>query len=137
HQHFVPLVVCSRNQEYVAQQLRLSLHNAAIVRPLAEQQIDEYFMVAGKILGGLRSLVRSNTQLYELITTPLILQLFTLTYQGISMQDLQKSGDLEKQRRIFDQYIQQRLEQQGDDPPFSVERTKCWLSWLAGQMRQR
>jgi predicted NACHT family NTPase len=40
--HFVPLVVCSRSQEYLAQEARLVLPSAVEIQPLDEQQVTEY-----------------------------------------------------------------------------------------------
>jgi len=40
----LPLVVCSRSTDYLAQTARVELGSAVAVQPLTEQQVDDYIM---------------------------------------------------------------------------------------------
>ena len=71
--HFVPLVVCSRSREYLTQVQRLTLPYAVEVQPLTSEQVDDYLKGVGKPLAAVRAALRSNTDLHDLVTTPLML----------------------------------------------------------------
>jgi hypothetical protein len=66
-------VVCSRAADYDRQQSRLRLQNAVVIQPLEAAQVDAYFKAAGKSLSGVRSILRKNAELRELVSTPLML----------------------------------------------------------------
>jgi hypothetical protein len=88
--HLTPLVVCSRTKEYKAatERHRLALQEAVVVQPLTYEDVDTYLIQAGKPLTALRSALKKNAALHDLATTPLMLNILTLTYQGTSVRDL-------------------------------------------------
>src|SRR5579859_552514 len=132
--HLVPLIVCSRRQEYMTGQHRLLLHTAVVIQPLEEEQVDDYFQAAGASLSGIRSALRENAALRELVRTPLMLHVVTLAYQEILGQDLPKIGTREEQQhQIFEHYVQRRVRDQ--EASSSIPQTLDRLSWLAQQMR--
>jgi len=137
--HLVPLVVCSRTDEYYTAALhsQLALQNAVVVQPLDAEQVDAYFKEGGKALAGIRSLLRKDAGLRELVSTPLMLHVVTLAYHGVSVQALPKQGTVEEQRRhIFEHYVQRRLEEpQAEVAHMFSQNTRHWLGWLARQMR--
>ena len=47
----VPLVVCCRREEYLAESTRVALQQAVVVQPLAPEQIDAYLSSTGGQLG--------------------------------------------------------------------------------------
>ena len=135
-QHLVPLIVCSRTHEYYKQQPHLVLQNAVVIQPLSEDEVDAYLKDAGKPLAGIRSVLRKNAELRELVRTPLFLHIVTLAYRGISVQALPKKGTMkEQQRQIFDQYVWRMLECQEETSLFPLQHTIHCLHWLAQQMR--
>jgi hypothetical protein len=133
-QHLVPLVICCRTNEYDTQRGRLELQNAVIIQPLGEDQVDAYFEATGKSLTGLRSLLRNNAELRELVRTPLMLHVLILAYRDVPVQALPKRGTIqEQQQQILQQYVQRMLAL----PPVHVTSKSMvrWLSWIAQQMR--
>ncbi len=61
----VPLVVCCRITEYLAQKRRLLLDNAVIIQPLTPQQINTYLEQGGKQLKALHILFADDPDLQE------------------------------------------------------------------------
>lgn len=133
-QHLVPLVVCCRTGDYHAQQDRLVLQNAVVIQPLEEDRVDAYFKAAGKPQAGIRSVLRKNAELRELVRTPLMLHVLTRAYQGISVQALPKKGTIQQQQQqIFHHYVKRML----DLPHAHISSQSMihWLTFLARQMR--
>ena len=50
----LPLVVCSRSADYLAQAARIQLGSAVAVQPLTQQQVDDYLARGGEPLWALR-----------------------------------------------------------------------------------
>src|SRR5207245_2675389 len=88
----VPLVVCSRSVDYFTQTTRLLLHSAVLVQPLTMQQIEDYLSRAGGQLASVRAVLQVDSALRELATTPLMLSVLTLAYQGRSAEELPVAG---------------------------------------------
>ncbi len=133
-QHLLPLVVCCRTAEYDRQHSRLTLQDAVVIQPLEAAQVDAYFKAAGKPLAGIRSALRKNAQLRELVSTPLMLHVVTLAYRDGAVQALPKKGTMEEQQQqIFEQYVQRMLAPRHRH--FACQSMLHWLCWLARQMR--
>ncbi len=130
-----PLVVCSRSREYetAATQERLTLQTAAVVQPLTREQVKGYLALAGKALAGLRSALKSNPTLIDLASTPLMLQVLILTYQGTSVRDL-PSKEASLRHHIWADYVQRMIDRKGDTSRYPSDQTVTWLGWLARQM---
>jgi energy-coupling factor transporter ATP-binding protein EcfA2 len=94
--HLHPLVVASRSAEYeaAATNRRLSLNRAVAVQPLSPRQVDAYLERCGEKVSALRTLLQKHVDLQEIATTPLMLSIFILTYQGQTIQDLPITGSL-------------------------------------------
>jgi len=84
----VPTVVCSRSADYLAQTTRVQLHTAVEVQPLTLEQIDAYLASTDESLAVLRTAVHEDPIMQELTTTPLMLSVLVLAYQGKSVEDL-------------------------------------------------
>ncbi len=136
--HFIPLVICSRSEEYLTQAGRLQLPMAVEVQSLTYQQVDTYLAAAGKTMAVLRTVLKLNPILQQLVTTPLMLTVVMLTYQGATVKDLPRRGSAEEQQRqVFAQYVNHILTQSARKEEYPARETRQWLSWLAKQMLQR
>ena len=137
HDHMIPLVVCSRRAEYEAasEHHRLALQGAVVVQPLSQEDVEAYLIRAGKPLAALRSTLKKNTALHDLVTMPLMLNILTLTYQGTSVRSLSTKGPLLLQE-IWNDYVERMVTRKGNDQRYPLERTRAWLSYLARQMRE-
>jgi Cdc6-like AAA superfamily ATPase len=138
HEHgSVPTVVCSRTADYFAQANRLQLQRAVIVQPLTDQQVDAYLMSGGEPLVGVHMALLEDAVLRELATTPLVLNILALAYQGYSDRDRASilTGSFETRRQqIFKIYIQRMLERREAHIHYTPQQAIQWLRWLAVQL---
>jgi hypothetical protein len=138
HEHLIPLVVCSRTTEYEAAISchRLALQGAVVVQPLTREDVDAYLVRAGESLTALRNALKENTHLQMLSTTPLMLNILTLTYQGRSVRGLSSNKETLLLKQVWDDYVQRMVTRKGNSKRYPPERTRAWLSYLAQQMRK-
>lgn len=131
----VPLVVCSRRSDYLAQAARVLLDCAVVVQPLTAEQIDDYISSGGEQLSALRTALRDDPVLQELTTTPLMLSVLAVAYAGKALEGLHPSGSLEERRQqLFATYTERMLQRRGTRKRYTPEQTITWLSWLASQL---
>ncbi|HZR40605.1 MAG TPA: NACHT domain-containing protein, partial [Ktedonobacteraceae bacterium] len=133
----LPLVVCSRIADYLAQTARIQLGCAVAIQPLTMQQIDTYLTYGGKPLQALRAALRQDAQLLDLARTPLMLNVMALAYHGQSLSGSILTGSpTARQRYIFTTYVQRMLERRGASTDYTREQTLHWLGNLARQMKK-
>jgi serine/threonine protein kinase len=142
--HMAALVVCSRTTEYAAatgEHSRLALQGAVVVQPLTHSDVDAYLERADEgrgqappLLAGLRSALKRNSALYDLVTTPLMLNILIMTYQGTSVRDL-PNKEAALLQRVWDDYAARMVMRKGNSKRYPLSKTQAWLSWLARQMR--
>lgn len=133
--HFIPLVVCSRSHQYLEQMQRLTLPYAVEIQALTPEQVDGYLKYVGKPLAAVRTALRSNAVLRELVTTPLMLSIVMLTYRGKTAKDLPQLGTAEEQQRqVFEHYVDRMLNQPARKWSYTSQQTRNCLIWLAQQM---
>lgn len=130
HNHLHPLVVCSRSAEYVAAPEQLNLQSAVVVLPLNKAQVETTLTQGGEALAALRAIYERNTALQELATTPLMLNLLILTYQGLQLRQLPTKEDV-LQQQLLANYVQRMIESKGR---YLSQQTYSWLHWLAREM---
>jgi eukaryotic-like serine/threonine-protein kinase len=134
----VSLVVCSRSDEYLELSTRMLLQSAVAVQPLTKGQIDDYLSSAGEQLAAVRVALRNDPILQELATTPLMLTVLTLAYQGKSVEDLLTDNSAEtRQRQVFTTYVERMLSRRSITRRVSREHLLQWLSFVAARMRQQ
>ncbi|MFL5625105.1 MAG: protein kinase domain-containing protein [Ktedonobacteraceae bacterium] len=133
----LPLVVCSRSADYLAQTARVRLGSAVMVQPLTQQQVDDYLASGDEPLWALRVALHRDTALRELTSTPLMLSILTLTYHGLPVEELLRGASVtDRQRQIFEHYVERMLRQRGSAMRYTPEQTTHWLAWLARQMKR-
>jgi hypothetical protein len=136
-EHFVPLIVCSRTHEYLAQEARLALPVTVVVQPLQEEQVRDYLKRVGKPLAAARAALKANPTLQHIITTPLMLNVMILAYRDKAVKDLPEIGTAEQQQQqIFDRYVERMLARPVTKGAFTSQQTRYWLIWLAHMMKQ-
>jgi len=132
-----PLVVCCRSQEYMALSTRITLPQAVSIQPLMDEQIEHYLQSAGKQLEAVQAAIHKDPILREFATTPLMLSILVLTYQGKSIEDLVIGTSLEDQRRrVLTAYVQRMLQRRSIETRYTRDQTTRWLAWLAWQLVQ-
>ena len=109
-----------------------------MVQPLTEQQVDDYLASGGEPLWALRVALHQDAGLRELISTPLMLSILTLTYHGLPIEELLRGASLtERHRHLFERYVERMLRHRESEMRYTPEQTAHWLSWLARQMKQQ
>jgi transcriptional regulator with XRE-family HTH domain len=129
----IRVVVASRQAEYFSQATRVELQLAVVIQPLTAKQIHTYITSAGQQLDGIAKALQEDTELREMVKTPLMLAVIALAYQGKS--DIMLTGSIEERRgQIFNQYVQTMLARRRsvNYPPKKIVH---WLSWLANQLK--
>jgi hypothetical protein len=134
-----PLVVCCRSEEYRVLSLRLPLQRAVHILPLTEKQIDEYLSNTQDQLEGLRQALGEDPELSKLARQPLMLNIFTLAYQGVAATELPMKSTYEQTlRTVFGKYMVKRmLLRRGQLHPWKQERFLHWLYFLAKQLHHQ
>lgn len=138
HEHLHPLVVASRKAEYeaAATHARLTLHSAVVVQPITVEQVDTYLAQQSEAVSALRIALQEHLILQEVVTTPLMLSILILTYQGKAMNDLPiMDSSSEQQRQIFARYVVCMIERKKKLLYSSPQALVSRLRWLALQMR--
>jgi DNA polymerase III delta prime subunit len=135
--HMAAIVVCSRTTEYetAASRHRLILQRAVVVQTLTHEDVDTSLVQAGKPLAALHNALKKNAALRELATTPLILNILILTYQGTSVRSLSSKQSLLLQQ-VWNDYIRRMVARKGNSKRYPLRQTQVWLSWLARKMRE-
>ncbi len=137
----LPLVICSRSADYLAQSARIRLGSAVAVQPLSQQQVDDYLASGGEPLWALRVALHQDSALRELTETPLMLSILTLTYHDMPIEELLRGGIAPTRQQVFEYYVERMLRQRGAVMRYTHEQTTHYLEhlqpdWL-GERRRR
>jgi eukaryotic-like serine/threonine-protein kinase len=128
----VPLAVCSRVVDYQALPVQVELSEAVVIQPLSRAQVDAFLKQAGTALAGLRTALRNDETLRELLETPLMLSIVALAYRGQSVAEVRATGSLEQRRaHVFENYTRRMFERRTAVTGYTREQTIRWLAWLA------
>jgi DNA polymerase III delta prime subunit len=134
----IPLVVCCRVNEYTSQTNRLVLFRAVAIQPLTTEQIDEYLTRIGEQVMSLHVAIQQDPVLQELATTPLMLTILIIAYQGSPLEEIEGGVSTEtRQQQIFATYTQRMLKRRSANSRYGPQQTTHWLSYLARQMKQQ
>lgn len=138
HRQYGPeIVVCSRLIDYEALANRLNFQTAIYLRSLTAEQVSHSLANAGPDLAGLQLLLRQDETLRELAKSPLMLNLMTLAYRGVSSQNLPKTEFVEECRQhLFNTYIERMFKRRAGPQLYSQAQVMHWLTWLAQRMAQ-
>jgi len=132
------LVVCSRIADYAALKSKLRLQSAVVIQPLTPTQIHAALDRAGPALAGVKAAVEQDSELMELLETPLMLSIVALAYRDYSVEEIRRITGLENQRRyLFEAYTVAMLTRRSNHRRYRHEQTLHWLTWLAQQMREQ
>jgi NACHT domain len=134
-EHLVPLVVCSRDREYLAQKAHVALPTAVVVQPLGKEQVAEYLKQLGSPAAGLYQMLRDDRGLQGLTTTPLMLHVAIQAYHDEAAENLPGLGSWkERRQQIFNRYTDRMMSERNANWRFTPQQIQNWLVWLARQM---
>ncbi len=136
HHGLLPMVVCRRSTDYEAVERKLLLQSAVVIQPLSAQRVETYLQQGGQKLAALRQALQTDPTLWELLDTPLMLQVMILISLDRTNVALPILSTIEERRRyLFDQYVEQMFKRRSRTNRFPDHRqTVHWLTWLAQQM---
>src|SRR5262249_36123779 len=116
---------------------RVRLPHAVNILPLTASQINTYLEQAGEHVKGLRQALDEDTELYELIHQPLMLNIFTLAYQGAIEAEVPTDETHEEAQHIlFTRFVERMLKRREQSKRWKPEQVLFWLRFLAKQMQQ-
>ncbi|NEP02666.1 MAG: NACHT domain-containing protein [Symploca sp. SIO2E9] len=130
------MVVCSRIKDYTALKSRLHLQAAIYVQPLKREQIQQYLTSLGDSVAAVSTALQTDTQLQELASSPLMLNIMAIVYQGMSVEDLPNMNLEQRRQHIFNAYIDRMFRRRGADARYPKPKAMNWLIWLAQRMVQ-
>ncbi|NEP35609.1 NACHT domain-containing protein [Moorena sp. SIO3B2] len=138
HQKYgAELVVCSRIKDYKALPNRLNFQKAVYIRLLILDQVCHYLNRVGDDLTGLRTLIEEDIVLQQLAQSPLMLNMMTLAYQGVAVEDLPRTDVIkERRKQLFYAYIEKMFKRRKTNQKYEDAQVKHWLIWLAQRMVQ-
>lgn len=129
------LIICCRIKDYQALAEQLRLRSAICVQPLTSDQINQYFEQSGEQLESLKEVLLQDEELQGLATSPLMLSIMSLAYQGSKREDIIKGVTPEDYRqRLFGKYIDRMFKRRGTTQQYSRQKAQHWLIWLAQYM---
>ena len=133
------IAVCSRVQDYVELQHRLSLDGAIEIQSLTSNQVDEYFKQLGEGTAGIRQVLEKDIALREMAQTPLLLSIMTLALRDTRSKEFLFSRKLDTTREyLFETYIARMFErpERSRNERFRKLDVLRWLSRLAHWITQ-
>ncbi len=136
----LPIVVCSRTNEYEELQNRLALEHAVCVEPLTPVQIGNYLRAGGTELQGLAEALTRVSVLRNLLTTPLVLSVAALAFAGRSSQSLDFRDPQQAETQLWTAYVQLMVSRQPPSNRKTVQNATAllhYLIWLAQTMQTR
>ncbi len=71
-----------------------------------------------------------------MITTPLLLHILMLAYQGNAQATLHTGSLEERRKELFTAYVERMLHRGRVNSRYTESDVQWWLSWLARQLRQ-
>lgn len=132
---FMPqIAVCSRLGEYDRLPERLSLHGAVRIQPLTRGRLAEYFEGTGQGLHGVRSMLTSDPELWELLDSPLMLNIMALAVQGADGEQLRAEDTTTARRELFDAYVCEVLARRVTPPSRYTPRETIRALWFMAML---
>ena len=134
------LVVCSSFEAYKNCQTRFKLQAAVLLKPLTENQIQNYLLEARS-----RELwysIENEPELLKLAKAPLLLSMMALAYDDILIESWKRITSAEEQRKyLLTAYIRHQMsgavKQYPRNKELRPEQIRHWLGWLAIRMEQQ
>ena len=128
----LPLVVCSRTQDYGSLGTKLQMPGAAEVQALKPGRAGQFLEQAGEPVLGVRAALQGDATLWEVLDTPFMLNIAMLAYQGVPEGAVQLSGTLEERRAtLFSKYIDAAFKRRVKEVPYTRDQAIHWVGWLA------
>lgn len=137
-EHSAEIVVCSRTEDYERLSHRLNLSIAIQIEPLTNEEIEHYLSQDELGLTAVKNTLETDSDLYELAQSPLMLSIMTLAYRNITPEALKPLDSLEaRHRHLFSHYVESVFIRRplSDTDRFNQNQAFNWLTNLARNMQ--
>jgi eukaryotic-like serine/threonine-protein kinase len=132
----IRVAVCCRTAEYYSLTRALLAEEVLELLAPPRAKVEEYLACAGAGLADVAKALRQDPALWELIRSPLVLNIVALTYSGRRADALRVQGSKEERLALlFEAYTKRMLDHRPS--VYSKLDTRRWLSWLAISMHRR
>lgn len=132
----ISMIVSCRTTDYEEIGHQLNLDRAIEIKPLTEQQVEDYFNNSGGKLQDFYELIKKDDQLLKMMSSPLMLNITTLAYHENEIGDLLQEGTVgDRRRRILETYVSRMFARKGEHPDFDEGKSRKWLSEIAHRMK--
>ncbi len=133
------LVVCSRSEEYGNYTTNLQLNGAIYLNFLTNNQIHNYLVEVNH--ADLWQTINQDSELLDLVRTPLLLNVTVLAAQEISINHWQELTSTESRiQYLLDAYVLQMLTRDINSRVYKKaphsKQIRLWLIWLAQQLER-
>lgn len=129
----VPLVLCSRREEYLDQSSQILLQQAIYIRPLTQQHIEEHLANSGAPLATLQSELCDDMDLHKLTTTPRMLRTLAQVYRDKSIETEVLDVRREQMLAVCVGCV---LNRRKPGQRHSVQQNMNWLAYFAREMKR-
>jgi hypothetical protein len=132
----VNLVVACREAEYGELGLGVEARSAVVVQTLGRKEVEDY-LASAVFFDGLIDELEAAPELWELMTTPLMLWVAAYAFERDGAGDLGTVADV--RAALFDRFVDRMLVREAmkpraAGPAFSAEDTRRWLGETAAAM---
>lgn len=132
----VKLVVVCRTQAYVELSARLSVDEAIELQPPTRSQVSDYLSVVSVVVTEIQNSAQDDPGLWELLQSPLVLNIVAQAYRGESVAALRTEGThQQRMAQLFEIYVERMLVHRSGR--YTRQRMLEWLIWIARSMRDR
>lgn len=127
------MAVTSRREDYDKLRGRLTLQSAVQIQPLSRPQIVEYLEAAGQRLLGVLEALRRDSTLWELLDSPLMLNIVVLAYHDRSASHVIRGTSLGDRRKLLIAAYVEEVTSRRNAPlaKYRLSDTQRWLEQLA------
>jgi Cdc6-like AAA superfamily ATPase len=127
------MAVTSRKIDYDHLKGRLTLQGAVQVQPLTRDQINQYLVTAGDGLQGVREALRQDDTLWQLLDSPLMLNIMVLAYHDRPASKVIEGTTIgDRRSRLINAYVDEVIARRNAPVArYTVGETRRWLAQLA------
>ncbi len=135
-EEFVKLVIVCRTQEHSTLSTYLLVDEAIELQPPTRHQVSSYLSAAGVMTTEIQEAIQTDPSLWELLQSPLVLNIVALVYQNQPIGALRIAGTHQQRMvHLFGTYVEHMLARRKGR--YAQHQILDWLTWIAGSMRDR
>ncbi|MEY7973068.1 NACHT domain-containing protein [Saccharomonospora xinjiangensis] len=127
------IVVCSREAEYTGLREVLHLAGAVGIKPLTRARLNDYFRRSGSRLHRVKQVLDSDPELWELLDSPLMLNVLAIVTRSDDVSRLQGAEPLTR-RELFDAYVCDMLARRSKLPSRYSPRQTVRVLWFSANV---